>query len=74
MSKAEILAELPKLPRDERSEILDRLCELQEQELTQVHQRFVDVALASGPAQPASDEDWQQALQRGLDSSRKKPA
>jgi len=71
MSKAQILAELPKLPSDDRSEILERLWELQEQELKSVHQRMVDEAIASGPARPATDEDWQQALQRGLKHSRK---
>ena len=71
MSKAEILAELPKLPRDDRFEILERLCEIQEAELTSVHQRFVDEALASGPARPATEADWQGALQRGLTRPRK---
>src|SRR5688572_12577788 len=50
MSKAQILAELPKLPSDDRSEILERLWELQEKELTADHQRMVDEAIASGPA------------------------
>ena len=69
MSKAEILAELPKLPRDDRFEILERLYEIHEAELTSVHQRFVDEALSSGPARPATEADWQGALQRGLTRS-----
>lgn len=71
MSKAEILAELPKLPRAERSEIFDRLCSLQEKDLSHAHQQLVDEALASGPARSATDADWKSALQRGLKRSRK---
>jgi hypothetical protein len=33
MSKAEILAELPKLPAEERDQVLRKLCELQEEEI-----------------------------------------
>lgn len=66
MSKAEILAELPKLGRDERQEILDRLCALQEAEFSDVQQKWVDEALNSGPAHPASPSNWDEALQRGL--------
>ena len=66
MSKAEILLELPKLKRDERAEILDRLCALQEAELSDVHQKWIDEALNSGAARPASNDDWEKALQRGL--------
>ena len=66
MSKAEILAELPKLGRDERQEILDHLCALQEAEFSGVHQKWVDEAVHSGPARPGSSSDWDDALQRGL--------
>ena len=66
MSKAEILAELPKLARDERQEIFDRLCALQEAECSDIHQKWVDEAFNSGPARPASPSDWDEALQRGL--------
>jgi len=66
MSKAEIIEELPRLGSDERREILDRLCELQEAELSGVHQKWVDEAMNSGPARPASPSDWDGALQRGL--------
>ena len=71
MSKAQILAELPKLHSDDRAEILECLWEIQERELTAVHQRLVDEAIASGPARPATEADWQGALQRGLNRSRK---
>lgn len=66
MSKAEIIQELPKLDRADRQEILDRLCALQDAELSGVHQQWVDEALRSGPARPASAADWDGALQRGL--------
>ena len=66
MSKAEILQELPKLDSQEREEILDRLCELREADFGPLHQRWVDEALNSGPACPATNEDWVVALRRGL--------
>lgn len=71
MSKIEILAELPKLPRDERSEIFDQLCRLQETECSPIHQQWVEEALRSGPARPATEADWLGALQRGLERARK---
>ena len=66
MSKAEILDVLPTLRLDERQEIFDRLCDLQEAELHPVHQEWVNEALNSGPAAPASPADWDGALKRGL--------
>ena len=66
MSKAEILDFLPKLGLDERQEILDRLCDLQEADLRAVHQEWVDEALNSGPARPAAVAVWEGALTRGL--------
>ena len=72
MSKAEIIEELPKLGSDERREILDRLCALQETELSGVHQQWVDEALNSGSARPASPSDWNDALQRGLSGADKR--
>ena len=65
MSKAEILDLLPTLKAEERQEILDRLCDLQEVELRAVHQEWVDEALKSGPARPAAAADWEGALTRG---------
>ena len=62
MSKAEILDLLPTLRSDERREILDRLCDLQEAEL----QTLLNEALKSGPADPAAAADWEEALKRGL--------
>jgi hypothetical protein len=52
MSKAEILAELPKLKAEERTQVFERLCELQERDLlegqgpTPEGQRLLDRALA----------------------------
>jgi len=66
MSKAEILELLPKLAPNERLEIFDRLCDLQEAELHDIHQQWVDEALNSGSARPAATADWEGALQRGL--------
>ena len=66
MSKAEILDVLPTLRPDERQEILDRVCDLQEAEPRAVHQEWVDEALNSGPARPAAAGDWEGALTRGL--------
>ena len=66
MSKAEILDVLPTLRPDEREEILERLCDLQEAELGPLHQEWVNEALSSGPARPAVAADWDGALKRGL--------
>jgi hypothetical protein len=66
MSKTEIVEVLPTLGPDERQEMLDRLCDLQEAEPQPVHQQWVNQALDSGPAAPASAADWDGALKRGL--------
>ena len=73
MSKAEILDVLPKLRPDERQEILDRLCDLQDAESQAVHQKWVNEALESGPARPATAADWEDALTRGLGRTAKRP-
>ena len=72
MSKTEILETLPSLGSDERREIIERLCDLEEAELTGYHQHLVDEALQSGPAKPATETDWDSALQRGLKRGSKK--
>ena len=66
MSKAEIIDQLPKLAADERREILEHLCIIEESEFTAAHQALVDEAFASGPAHEATPAKWQQALERGL--------
>ena len=73
MSKAEILVVLPTLRPDERQEILDRLCDLQDAESRGVHQKWVNEALDSGPARPATAADWEGALTRGLAHAAKRP-
>jgi hypothetical protein len=71
MSKAEILELLPKLERNERREIFDRLCDLEEAESAECDQKLVDEALSSGPARPGTPSDWEVALQRGLQRGQK---
>jgi hypothetical protein len=66
MSKAEILSQLPTLPLSERREILESLLALEDRELTAAHQAWIDEAVASGPATPATADDWKAALERGL--------
>jgi hypothetical protein len=45
MSKAEILAELPKIPRRDRREIMDRILELDDQaELLEERRQLADAA------------------------------
>ena len=66
MSKAEILNVLPALRPEERREILERLCDLQDAESQATHQEWVNEALDSGPARPATAADWEGALTRGL--------
>ena len=73
MSKAEILDVLPALRPEERQEILERLCDLQEAELGAVHQEWVNEALKSGPARPAAAADWDGAFKRGLARAVKRP-
>jgi len=73
MSKAEILDILPKLRPEERQEILDRLCDLQDAEWRAVHQTWVNEALDSGPSRPATAADWEGALTRGLVRAVKRP-
>jgi len=58
---------LPKLGKEERREILDRLCALEEADWAESHQELVIAVLRSGPARPADPSDWEGALQRGLD-------
>jgi len=66
MSKAEILAQLPNLPKEDIQEIFDRLCDLQAADASGLHQQWVDEAFQSGPALPGSEADWEEALRKGL--------
>ena len=40
--------------------------DLQERSVSALHQKWTNEALASGPAKPAQQRDWDQALKRGL--------
>ena len=67
MSKAEIIAELPKLTPEERAEIQARLDELagqgglDEGELTDEEKRFLDSRLDECDCNPSSFVPWKQA-------------
>jgi len=70
VSKAEILAELPKLTPEERAEIQARLDELagqgwlDEGELTDEQKRFLDSRLDDCDRNPSSFVPWEQAKVR----------
>jgi hypothetical protein len=46
--------------------------ELEDKAVSALHQKWVDEALASGPARPAKPRDWSNALKRGLARPRSK--
>jgi hypothetical protein len=68
MSKAEILAELPKLQTEERDQVLRKLCELQEEEMVRgpgpgdAERRILDDALAELERDGNSGTPWREAL------------
>jgi hypothetical protein len=62
---------LPRLGSADRQEIFERLCDMQEAEMSVVHQAWVDEAMASGPPTPATESDWDRALERGLARAQK---
>ena len=68
MSKAEILAELPKLKAEERRQIYQRLCELQEQDLlnglgpSEEEKKLLDAALAEYEKDGDRGRPWRQVL------------
>jgi hypothetical protein len=68
MSKAEILAELPKLKADERQQVYERLCELQDQDLlngsgpSQEEKRMLDAALAEFEKDHDAGRPWREIL------------
>ena len=74
MSKAEILAELPKLEAEDRRQVFARLCELQEQDLlqgigpTDQEMAVLDKALADFQQDGDRGVPWRQAI-RDLRSS-----
>jgi hypothetical protein len=68
MSKAEILAELPKLQADERQQVFERLCELQENDLlhgsgpTLEERQILDHALAEFERDRDPGMPWRESL------------
>lgn len=69
MSKADILAELPKLTADDRGEILDQLWSLEEQEALRrgpsaQEQALLDVELADYAANPNAGSPWAEVQAR----------
>jgi hypothetical protein len=68
MSKAEILAELPKLKAEERTQVFERLCELREDDLiagagpTAEERKILDDALAEYQRDGDRGMPWRQAL------------
>jgi hypothetical protein len=65
MSKAEIMAELPKLSPLERSEILAQLCRLEEAAgPTAVEKVLLDEAQADYDANPSASAPWSEVEAR----------
>ena len=70
MSKAEILQELPKLKAEERTQVFERLCELQERDLlegigpTAEEKRLLDEALAQFERDGDHGTPWREVLHR----------
>lgn len=68
MSKAEILAELPLLKAEERSQLFDRLCELQDQDLlhgvgpTEAEKQLLDRELAEFERDGDAGIPWRAAI------------
>jgi len=76
MSKADILAELPKLRTDEREQVLRKLCELQEEETVRgagpgtAEKRILEEAFDEFRRDGNPGTPWRDVLQR----LRSKPA
>jgi hypothetical protein len=70
MSKADILAELPRLRTEEREQVLRRLCELQEEDIVRgpgpgaAEKRILDDALAEFERDGNPGTPWREVLQR----------
>ena len=68
MSKAEILAELPKLKAEERRQIYQRLCELQEEDLlndagpSEQEKDLLDAALAEYEKDGERGRPWREVV------------
>lgn len=70
MTKSEILAELPKLHADERAQVFERLCELQEADLLRgtepgdAEKQLLDDALTAFERDGNPGIPWREALRR----------
>jgi len=70
MSKAEILAELPKLKADERHQLFQKLCELQEDDILRGQapdpneRKMLDDALAEFERDGNPGTPWRDVLRR----------
>ena len=70
MSKAEILQELPRLRHEERTEILERLCELEERDLLQgvgptaEEKALLDTELETYRQSPDDGSSWPEVQAR----------
>jgi hypothetical protein len=76
MSKSEILEELPKLKREERRQIFERLCELEDRDLlngaepSAEEKALLDQELKEYQKNPEAGSTWQQVEARMLDRRR----
>jgi hypothetical protein len=76
MSKSEILEELPRLNAEERNQVFERLCELQEADLlrgagpSENEKRILDEALAEFEADRDPGVPWREALQQILSENK----
>ncbi len=72
MSKAEILAELPKLKAEERKQLFQKLCELQEDDILRgqgpdpIEKKLLDDALAEFERDGNPGMPWRDVLKRLL--------
>jgi hypothetical protein len=75
MSNAEILAELPKLKAEERAQVFERLCQLQEQDLlqgigpTDEEKKLLDDALREFEQDRDPGTPWREVLRQVRSSS-----
>jgi hypothetical protein len=75
MSKAEILAELPTLKAEERQQVFQRLCELQEDDLlhgigpSENEKKLLDQAIAEFQRDGNPGTPWREVLRRIRSSS-----
>jgi putative addiction module component (TIGR02574 family) len=75
MSKMEILAELPKLDSEERREIFDRICEIEERDIligkiTPQEKALLDRELEEYQRNPEAGSTWEEVEARIRKSSR----